>query len=459
MSIMTKKTNWIEIEKKIAPNKWQRIEEGIYLIGRKYHVLYSNKFGKQIREKTNIKYESIKKTNIGDARDLLQFRRGQVASGNFHGIKAERVTFDELAGDIIRDYEDNNQQVWRLKISLNHLSGFFRGMKAKLITNDVVKNHYIPYRKKQDPYVANSTLNSEISALIRMFSLALEADPPKLKQAPRIKKLSTKGNQRTGFFEIDDYMKMKNALSEYLVPSFMLAYKSGMRREEIYSILIEQYNAFEKQLILKPLDTKTKEPRILKLDPEMDEVIRKQIEIRNNKYSDCPYIFYNEKGGRIKDFRESWDNALIKAGYELKFICKACKTVIKLNHNPNRKKKLICKCGCTELKRDNKLFHDLRRTGVRNLVRSGVPEKVAMQISGHKTRTVFENYNITSEQDLNDAVEKSYEYQKKKEAEYLKSIEPQVPEPTPSEEKEDSQEQVPTDKVVSLQTYRKNKVS
>lgn len=59
-----------------------------------------------------------------------------------------------------------------------------------------------------------------------------------------------------------------------------------------------------------------------------------------------------------------------------------------------------------EFKGSGRIPHDFRRTAVRNLVRAGVSQKVAMELTGHLTPSGFERYNITDDRDRREAVAK-----------------------------------------------------
>lgn len=122
-------------------------------------------------------------------------------------------------------------------------------------------------------------------------------------------------------------------------------------------------------------ETKNEEARTVYLDEELKQIFNHQWELRKTNKALLPYVFLNDKGfDKIKRFDKSWKRA-----------CKDAKIVVRL-------------------------FHDLRRTAVRNMVRSGIPERVAMMISGHKTRSVFDRYNIVNDEDLKMAAQKQEDY-------------------------------------------------
>ena len=319
----------------------------IFKRGNVFWLKYYHK-GRMIRESSGSDKKMV-------ATALLKKREGELAIGKLPSAFYERTMFNDMAELLLADYRINElKSIKRVHTSLNQLVKRFGDDRAVDITSARVKE-YITARLVDG--VTNATINRELSALKRMFKLA--RDDGLINDTPVIKTLQER-NVRTGFFEHDEYLAIKSALPPYVQGLFTFAYKTGWRFSEIVGLTWSNVDRTAWTVRLEIGDTKNDEARVIFLDDELKRIFKAQ-------WGKSNYVFPNRNGEKIHDFRKSWNTAFKKTGIP------------------------------------RKIFHDLRRTAVRNMIRNGIPEVVAMKISGHRTRAVFDRYNIIDESDIKKA--------------------------------------------------------
>jgi integrase len=190
-------------------------------------------------------------------------------------------------------------------------------------------------------------------------------------------------NTRRGFFELEQFASVLAHLPSALGPVIEFAFITGWRiTSEVLSLQWRNVDLRGGEIRLDPDTTKNGSGRVFPITDDLrvllDERRRATKELERQRGIIIPWVFYRlvakGRGGQkkprpIKAYNKAWEAACTAAG---------C---------PGR------------------IPHDFRRTAVRNMVRRGVPERVAMQLTGHKTRSVFERYNIVSDGDLRTAAD------------------------------------------------------
>jgi integrase len=241
-------------------------------------------------------------------------------------------------------------------------SGKKPGVAVTSITEDTIRKFV--RERQQDDGVTGSTINGSLRLLRRMLRLAHKEG--KLRRVPNIE-LLMENPARKGFLSETDFEKLFAAIPLDLKALVTFLYYCGVRRGEALAIEWKQVDLDRRIIRLEEEQTKSGEARIIPLGKRLPEMLR-QIEPKEGRV-------FNVTEYRL---REEFRKAALAAGL-----------------GAGRKGGLI--------------VHDLRRSGARNLRRAGVPESVAMKITGHKTRAIFERYNIVDEKDVTEAMDQREE--------------------------------------------------
>ena len=329
----------------------------IYKRGSVYWICYYHR-GKQYRESSGSESEA-------QARRLLKKRLGEIGRGKLIGPVEEKVTFEEMVQDLVCDYKVNARKALSaIQFPTRHLRESFALDKALDITTDRVNAHI---SRRQSDGASNATINRELAALKRMYSLAVQA--AKLSSRPHIPSLE-ENNVRQGFLDHGSFLALRDGLPEHLKDPVTFLYLSGWRVSEMRALEWRDVDLAGKVVRLRPEISKNKDGRLLPLSGELLEVIERA---NKGRRPECPYVFHLNSQP-IGDFRKAWKTATRAAGI------------------------------------GGNIVHDLRRTAIRNMIRGGTSERVAMKLSGHKTRNIFDRYNIVDEADLAQGAEKLQTY-------------------------------------------------
>jgi len=327
-----------------------------------------------------------------EAERWLKRRVGEVTAEQ-HGGPAfvapahQRLTVGDLLDGLKADYELRGKWNNPAQSHVKKVREGFGSWRATALTAEVIAQWQLKLRSQQ---YSDATINRFCQVLGQAFGLAVEHRH--LSAVPVIKHLSETGNARSGFFTETELRTVISHLPEYLQDFTLFAYITGMRRGEVQSLRWQDVHG--DAITLRAENSKNGEGRTIVLEGELAELIERRRQARKIKSKKEEVVTVSEfvfhrKGEPIVDIRKAW------------------KTACNFANVPGR------------------LFHDLRRCAARNLLAAGVPQAVAMKITGHKTDSMFRRYAIITVDQQREALKMAEAYRRQQQKEQRRVIEMQ----------------------------------
>jgi integrase len=335
-----------------------------------YAQFYRN--GRQVRETTSTRVRQ-------KALAILRQKMTRSEDGFLPTGELKKIRYADLRAGLLANYvEKGRRSLYHTKngeetiCGLKVLDAFFgfpdnQGPSVTEIGPDLARR----FAKEQlEKGWANGTVNRALTLLRRMLSIAREDG--KIQAVPLIRKLK-EPPARKGFVSLPVFKKLLRKLPTDLHPLILFLYWCGVRLGEARAIEWSQVELHNRLIRLEEDQTKNEEARIVPLPQVLVMLLQRE----------------KHKTGRVFDdtnLRNEWQKACVAVGLGTRVLQKSAS-------------------GNSWYKYSGLIIHDMRRSAVRNLVTvAGVPEQIAMKISGHKTRSVFDRYHIVNAQDVSNAM-------------------------------------------------------